>query len=184
MLPAPLQLQVNRAPHPAGELLGVQGDAAGDAGGAPGSVGLVGAGAEGRGGQRAALGEKPRGGSPGRTRLVGVSLLLRLFLILLSCFVPHGGNNLKAVRKDTDASVQLSPFDSSTLASSQLGPMDCPDGDKVSTELRLSLSKLLSQFDIAVIQTHDQWAYTFGLHFISLAIHIYHILQQYWSVTN
>ena len=149
-------------PHPAGELLGVQGDAAGDAGGAPGSVGLVGAGAEGRGGQRAALGEKPRGGSPGRSRLVGVSLLLRLFLIL-SCFVSHGGNNLKVVRKDTDASMKLFSLDSRNLASIQLGPTDCPDGDKVSTEL--SLSKLLLQFDINVIQTHDQWAYTFGFAF-------------------
>ena len=62
--------------------------------------------------------------------------------------------------------------------------MDCPDGDKVGTELRLSLSKLLLQLDIAAIQTRDQWAYTFGLHFIFLVIHVYPILQQYWSVTS
>ena len=82
-----------------GELVGVQGDPAGDAGGAPGSVGLLAAGAEGRGGGRAALGEEPRGGSPGRARLVGFSLL-RLFLMLLSRFAPHGGNNLKMSIKD------------------------------------------------------------------------------------
>lgn len=50
-----------------------------------------------------ALGEEPRGGSPGRACLGGFPLFLRLLLILLSCFVSQGGNNLKMSRRDTDA---------------------------------------------------------------------------------
>lgn len=107
LLPASLQLQVDRAPHLPRLLLVAQ-RAAGNAAGAAGFVGLrARARVKGRGGQRAALRKKPRSRSLFRACLVSFSLLLLPILIFLSHFAPHGRNDLnvfinKQINKKTN----------------------------------------------------------------------------------
>lgn len=103
LLPAPLQLQVHRAPHLPGLLLVAQ-RAAGNATGAAGFVGFrARARVKRRRGQRAALRKKPWSRFLSRACLVGFSLLLPPILTFLSRFAPHGRNNLNvSINKQTN----------------------------------------------------------------------------------
>lgn len=93
-------------------------------------MGLEGAQAKGRSGERAALGEKPRGGSPCGALLVGF-LLLHLFPVLLSRFVPHGGNNLKMSREDKDVELFLGQEQGRTLREGQQDLNDISRGIQI-----------------------------------------------------